>query len=336
MKKIIAVPAVSLIIAIAAWYWMSPYFAVAGLRNAAVKSDTAALNERVDFPLFRADIKEQFSTLLAGEMSENLKGNPFAAFGMALAAKLTDVLVDAMITPSGLAALIDLQEDKSKEEVSGFMLLFADNVSVERQGVNRFDLRYSAESDKPTLIFARDGLGWRLVGIKMPKDFLADKMKQKNASSRPVAPNIPEWSLSERKDPMDDKLTSILRREADEEMHTRFRTVRPVLIFRCSNNKLEGYINVDTSLDYDYSSDQTLIRLRFDEGPPSTEYWNISQSRESVFAPNAKKLIDQLAKSERMRIEVKILGEGKSVASFTSGDLKEKTESFLAKCNINK
>lgn len=334
MKKIVVVPVVSLLIAIASWYWMSPYFAVAGLRNAAIKSDTAALNERVDFPLFRADIKEQFSTLLAGQMSENLKGNPFAAFGMALAAKLTEVLVDAMITPSGLAALIDLHKDKSQEEISGFALLFAEDFSIERRGFDQFDLRTNKESDKPTLNFSRDGVGWKLVGMKIPKEFIADKMKNNNAPGRAPAPYVPEWNAGERKDPMDDKVTNTLSRGADEEIHARFGTVRPTLMFRCANNKLEGLINVDTSVDYDYSSYRSQIRLRFDDGQAITEHWGISKSREAVFAPSAKKLIDQLAASERMRIEVKLLGGGSSVASFTSGDLKTKLDTFLAKCNI--
>lgn len=336
MKKAIVVPVVALIVAIAAWYWMSPYFAVAELRNAAIKSDTAALNERVDFPLLRTDIKEQFSTMLAGRMSESLKGNPFAAFGMALAAKLTDVLVDAMITPSGLAALVELHKDKPKDEISGFMLLFAEDLSVERQGVDRFNLRTTKESDRPTLNFSRDGLGWKLVGMKIPKEFMADKMQQNNQPDRPPTPYAPEWRSGEHKDPMDDKVTNTLIRGADEEIRISYGTVRPNLVFRCSNSKIEGYVDVDTSVDYDYSSNRTQVRLRFDDGQAVTERWAVSSDREAVFAPNATKLLEQLAAAERMRIEVKFIGGSTGVATFTSGDLKEKSGAFLAKCNLQK
>lgn len=336
MKKATIVSAIALVIAIVAWLWMSPYFAVANLRNAAIKSDTAALNEHVDFPLLRADIKEQFSAMFAERMSESLKGNPFAALGMAFATKLTEVMVDTMVTPSGLAALIDLHKDKSTQEVSGFALIFAEDLSIERQGLDRFELRTAKESDKPTLNFSRDGLGWKLVGMKIPKDFMADKMQQSNQPGRAPTPYAPEWRSGEYKDPMDDKVTNTLIRGADEEIRISYGTVRPNLVFRCSNSKIEGYVDVDTSVEYDYSTNRTQIRLRFDEGQAVTERWGVSRDREAVFAPNATKLLDQLAAAERMRIEVKFIGGSTGVATFTSGDLKEKSGAFLAKCNLEK
>lgn len=39
------------------WYFLSPFFALAGLKNAAITGDTAELEWRVDFPHLRDDFK---------------------------------------------------------------------------------------------------------------------------------------------------------------------------------------------------------------------------------------------------------------------------------------
>ncbi|MBF6570853.1 MAG: DUF2939 domain-containing protein [Candidatus Binataceae bacterium] len=46
----IRVAVLLVIAAAAAWYWASPFFAVAGLRNAALHKDATELEKRVDFP----------------------------------------------------------------------------------------------------------------------------------------------------------------------------------------------------------------------------------------------------------------------------------------------
>src|SRR5436309_7105364 len=272
MRKSTAVAGATLI-AIArgalGWYRISPFFAVAGLRNAAIRGDTKELNERIDFARLRDEIKAQFSKALIGRMTEDLRGNPFAALGVVLATKLTDVMVDAMITPAGIAALVEpAGKDRTHNEVSGLALMRSADFAVHREGLGSFDFYSPNEREKkPMLRFGREGLNWRLVGLQMPKEFLSARVGDAAGRSQPIAPApyVAKWEFHETKDPMDDTVAIYLSRGAEEEVPTRFSSVRPNLTFRCRRKKLDAYINVRGSVEFDYQSYSTNVRLRFDD-----------------------------------------------------------------------
>ena len=83
MRKSIAAAAAGLVIValMFGWYWATPFYSVASLRNAALRGDARELNKYVDFSLLREDLKTQLSSLLLPRMAEGLRANPFAAMG---------------------------------------------------------------------------------------------------------------------------------------------------------------------------------------------------------------------------------------------------------------
>ncbi|PQA47452.1 DUF2939 domain-containing protein, partial [Amnimonas aquatica] len=83
-----------------------PFLTIHQIKGALKERDKEALAERVDFPVLRTNLKEQFNERLMDEMSSSQHADGFAAFGMMLASKLVDVMVDAMVTPSGIARLM--------------------------------------------------------------------------------------------------------------------------------------------------------------------------------------------------------------------------------------
>jgi len=340
MTKPIAVAgvvSVGIIAALLGWYWASPFFAVAGLRNAAISGDTQELGQRADFAALREGVKAQFSSVMIGSMTENLRGNPFAALGVAIAAKLTDVMVDALITPAGIAGLVESQRKEKgagkPEEASGFALMFSNDFVVQRQGVSTFDLQSADDREKnPTLRFNRDGLGWRLVGLQLPKEFMSEKIGNRVGANRQPERYVPKWEIHERRDPMDDTVTVALTRGADEEVSTRFTEVRPILIFRCRNNKVDAFFNVKSSVDYDYRSHTTNVRLRFDDNLPTRESWAVSDDREAVFAPNPGNLINSLLDAATLQFEWRQIGGGSSVAKFSKDDFGNHAAEFASKC----
>lgn len=310
------------VLVVPGWYWASPFFAVASLRDAALRGDTKELNERVDFPRLREEIKTQFSSFLIGRTAENLRGNPFAALGVALAAKLTDVMIDAMVTPAGIAALLEPAKDRTPDQVSGLGLMLSSDFVVHREGLSTFEFYSAKEREKTgTLRFGRNGLNWRLVSLQMPKEFLSAKMGDAIGGSRPAAPYVPKWESRERKDPMDDTVSVYLSRGADEEVSTRFSKVRPKLIFRCLKNKFDAYINVGSSVDFDYQTYSTNVRLRFDDNPARRESWGVSDDREALFAPNPTVFLRYLLNAASMQFEWRQSGGGPIIARFTRADL---------------
>ena len=332
-RTAIASAAAILVAVIAAWYWASPFFAVASLRNAAIRADTNALNERVDFSRVRDELKTQLSSLLISKMTDNLRGNPFAAIGVAIAAKLTDVMVDAMVSPAGIAALVKAGSEKTPAEVSGFRLMMSTEVAVHRYGLDAFDFYSVNNKEKlPTLRFAREGLSWRLTSVQMPKEFLASEIASRVGANQPTVPYAAKWEYFQSKDAMDDTVTTILTRGADQEVTTQFAKVRPDIIFRCRQNTFDAYINVHSSADYDYETHRSNVRLRFDENTAVSEKWDVSTDREALFAPNAKTFLNSLLQANSLRFEWPQSGGGRAVATFNRGDLGVQVAKFAKDC----
>lgn len=173
MRRIFPLFSLALCVA-AAWLYFTPYMAYGRVTEAAERGDVAALNEVVDFPALRTSFKENVKTAVAREISADA-GNPFAAMGGALAGMLTSRVIDAAVTPSGIAALTkgrdprDRDRDEKKEDER--------RSRVERdrryEGVNRFAVRYldpETGGERYALIMTRDGLGWKLSGVRFGRD----------------------------------------------------------------------------------------------------------------------------------------------------------------------
>ena len=163
----------------AAWLYFSPYLAYRKITRAAERGDVEALNEVVDFPALRTSFKENVRTAVSREISGNAD-NPFAAVGGALAGMLAAPLVDAAVTPATVAALTrgedprdrerarDRDRDEEREERRS-------NTERDRryEGMNRFAVRYldkETGGEQYALILRRDGLQWKLVGVRFGRD----------------------------------------------------------------------------------------------------------------------------------------------------------------------
>lgn len=167
-------PLFSLAICVAAaWLYFSPYLAYRQVTKAAERGDVEALNEVVDFPALRTSFKDNVRTAVAREISSD-RGNPFAAVGGALAGLVTGPVIDAAVTPSGIAALTkgDDPRDGERDDKAGEA-----RTDVERdrryEGTNRFAVRYldrETGAEQYALILTRDGLRWKLSGVRFGRD----------------------------------------------------------------------------------------------------------------------------------------------------------------------
>ncbi|HYW12474.1 MAG TPA: DUF2939 domain-containing protein [Longimicrobium sp.] len=172
------VPLFSLALCVfAAWMYFSPYMAYRNLTRAADRGDVEALNELVDFPALRTSFKENLKTAVAREISAD-GDNPLAAMGGALAGMLTSRVVDAAVTPAGIAALTrgnDPTEEGDGADDGDDAERQNDRVERDRryEGLNRFAVRYLDKEnggEQYALILRRDGLGWKLAGVRFGRD----------------------------------------------------------------------------------------------------------------------------------------------------------------------
>src|SRR3954452_9791347 len=84
-------------------YGASPYYSFWRFTNAVRSRDAAAITERVDFPAVRASLKKQLVARFANRTSSHKRWSN-------LGPTLIDAIIDAYVTPEGIAALLSNPE----------------------------------------------------------------------------------------------------------------------------------------------------------------------------------------------------------------------------------
>ena len=89
-------------------YAASPLLAARSLVQAAKAGDEKGLERQVDFPAFRASLKDELSERMVSEMRKDsrLKDSGLSGLGMLLAPALLGGAVDAFVTPQAISAMV--------------------------------------------------------------------------------------------------------------------------------------------------------------------------------------------------------------------------------------
>lgn len=160
----------------------APYITVYQIRQAAEDRDAEGLSEHIDFPSVRQSLKDQMNAKVMASTSEDLKDNPFAAFGAALAGAMVDKMVDAYVTPAGITQMMKGEKPvggKARENVSAETTGSGhqadkkpfDNASMTYEGLSKFVVEVKDGSKEPVrFILRRDGISWKLSEIGLPLD----------------------------------------------------------------------------------------------------------------------------------------------------------------------
>lgn len=174
--RVLAAGAVGALLAVAATSFASPWWTLHSLRSAAARHDGGAVAGQVDFPALRDSVKAQMQASLKRDMGNADGGNPFAAVGTGLAMALVNPLVDAVVTPAGVAAMVEhgkvsigkprpepeaadpaAEQDKPQDKP---------HFALRYRGWDRFAVTWD---DGGSFVFRRAGLwSWKLAGIELP------------------------------------------------------------------------------------------------------------------------------------------------------------------------
>lgn len=168
---------VAVAIALVAYTAAGPYLTVNAIRGAVKAQDAAALSRQVDFPALRSSLKAQVGDRLAREMGAQARDNPLAAFGFTIASGLAGGLVDAMVTPTGLGAMMEGR--KVWDRGSGVPAPSSDQPDVRPEPLQGASYRYESlsrftatvldDQDRPVVfVMTRHGLKWKLSDIRLP------------------------------------------------------------------------------------------------------------------------------------------------------------------------
>lgn len=97
-----------LALGLVAWAAAAPLLTFKALSEAARYGQPARLESMVDFPALRESLKVQLAQRLSAAIQDDrrLNDSPFGALGALLAPSLVDQMVDAVVTPAGISAIV--------------------------------------------------------------------------------------------------------------------------------------------------------------------------------------------------------------------------------------
>ncbi|CBA16254.1 DUF2939 domain-containing protein [Xanthomonas albilineans] len=155
-----------------------PYLAIHGIEQALRQRDAAALEEYVDFPTLRVNLKAQFDDALLRRAGPDMQANLFGGALLSLAGSVGGMSVDALVTPAGIGALLQgdaLWKRASGDTVGGDTYAAPRPPQPLRQAEQRFESTsrfvatvHTADGTPVQCVFTRDGLHWKLSNILLP------------------------------------------------------------------------------------------------------------------------------------------------------------------------
>lgn len=178
MKKLIAL-VLLLVLVLLGILATGPFQTVHGIRQAIEKQDTAALKQHVDFNALRSSFKAQLEDDLARRMDAESQSNPLSAIAMKLAGGLTDGIVDAMVTPAGIGAVLEGRgmfrrlTGQAPAAAGDSRTTHPDDVLADAryafQSPSRFTATVpNADGEPVVFVLTREGWRWRLSDIRLP------------------------------------------------------------------------------------------------------------------------------------------------------------------------
>lgn len=154
-----------------------PYLAINGIRTALAERDVGALERHVDFPALRVNMKahvEDYIVRQGGGLAES--GGLLGAIGLQVAGGLGGAVVDTMVTPIGLGALLQghgMWKRATGQTVDGDTYGAPQpmdplkDARLHYESASRFTATASGADGEPVVaVFQRQGLRWRLVDIR--------------------------------------------------------------------------------------------------------------------------------------------------------------------------
>lgn len=170
-KRIVVLVSLLVIAVAAFWYW-SPFLALRQLQAAAKAGDGPAFNERVDYPRLRESVK---TSILGQQAAQPASDSTFGSVGRAFGEALVGRMIDALVQPDVVMRMMEkgrLKVESSESDAA------ADEEKKdwfsERDGANRLTAWVGktgqAKEERLGLVMERYGFAsWRLVGLNMPQ-----------------------------------------------------------------------------------------------------------------------------------------------------------------------
>jgi len=180
MKKWLLPTVAVLLVLLAGYVAAGPWLAIHGIGKAIEQRDAARLSRYVDFPALRVNLKAQLDDQLVRRAGSGLQSSLFGAVALGVAGRLTGAAVDVMVTPTGVAALLqghDVWKRATGDTADGDTwgppapARPLQSAHGRYESLSRFTAtRQLEDGSEVVFVLSRQGLRWRLTDIALPRD----------------------------------------------------------------------------------------------------------------------------------------------------------------------
>ena len=168
-SKVPLAAAILLAALLAAWYFLSPFLLLRSLSFAVRNDDRDTIAADVDFPAVRDGLKQQLENYLQTRAAPR-KHNVFSNLLLQLAPAIGNQVIDAIITPDGVATILRQHTASQTSGTSSRPALWHGSFSWIGPDHLRATYANARHSDQPiALDLERRGLfGWQVTGLILP------------------------------------------------------------------------------------------------------------------------------------------------------------------------
>lgn len=172
MKKVVGI--VGLILALIVGYAAAgPYLTVEAIKQGIVEEDSQKLSDNIEFVTLRKNVKKQLNDSIKNFVADDPEENPFAAMAASLASRYVDTVVISIVSPAGLAALMEGRQPPAMNKGQNMAPPNKENLfkygKYSYDSISSFTVSVpNEEGSDARFILHRNGLSWRLVNLIVP------------------------------------------------------------------------------------------------------------------------------------------------------------------------
>ncbi|SEL02911.1 Protein of unknown function [Pseudoxanthomonas sp. GM95] len=179
MKKWLALVIV-LLLALGGFVAAGPYIAIHGIQRALAEQDTGKLERYVDFATLRVNLRAQLQDRIVRAAGMEAQSSFLGSIALSLAGGAAGIGVDAMVTPTGIAAILQgrsVWKRATGDTANGDTYGAPRPAEPLKQAEGRYTSlsRFTATStvsdggEPMTFVLERQGIVWKLTDIQLPR-----------------------------------------------------------------------------------------------------------------------------------------------------------------------
>jgi hypothetical protein len=171
-----AISSVAVLAIVASLYFGSPFLFLRSLSEAVKLGNRDAIEVDVDFPAVRDGLKAQLGVFLARRALGKIHGHSAStSFALRVLPSVGNSLIDAIVTPAGIATILRQRTSPSGDGVPRPSLWRGQFSWIDLDHLRARYIDKARPDESFTIVIERQNLfGWKVVSLDLPLDRLSE------------------------------------------------------------------------------------------------------------------------------------------------------------------